>query len=97
MSTLPDKYAQRPSMSVNVSDKEQVPVLQVGLGNISIYRQYRNTRVCNNGCRRHFTSIILLMQYIAEYCKIMQCCTIGLNTLHQQSLNFLAQLLIIQY
>ena len=40
----------------------------VGLGNISIYRQYRKTGVCNNQYRRLFhMSIILLMQYIAEY------------------------------
>ena len=40
----------------------------LGLGNISIYRQYRNTGVCNNGYHRHFyMSIISLMQYIAEY------------------------------
>ena len=65
-----------------MSDKKQVPVLQLGLGNISIYRQYHNTGVCNNGYRRHFhMSIILFMQYITEYCKILQFCTIGLSTL----------------
>ena len=54
---------------------------QLGLGNISIYRQYHNTGVCNNGYHRHFhLSIISLMQYIAEYRNILQCCTIGLST-----------------
>ena len=56
---------------------------QLGLGNISIYRQYRNTGVCNNWYRRLFhISIISLMQYIAEYCNILQCSTsiIGLRT-----------------
>ena len=53
----------------------------LGLGNISIYRQYRITGVCNNGyCRYFHMSIISLMQYIAEYCNISQCGTIGLNT-----------------
>ena len=54
--------------------------LQVGLGNISIYRQYRKTGVCNNGyCRYLHMSIISLMQYIAEYCNISQFYTLGLN------------------
>ena len=53
----------------------------LGLGNISIYRQYRKTRVCNNGyCRYFHMSIILLMQYIAEYRNISQCSTIRLST-----------------
>ena len=48
---------------------------------MSIYRQYRNTWVCNNGYRRHFhMSIISLMLYIAEHHNILQCCTIGLST-----------------
>ena len=56
-------------------------VCTVGLGNISIYRQYRNTGVCNNGyCRLFHMSIISLMQYIAEYRNISQCSTIGLRT-----------------
>ena len=45
--------------------------LAVGLGNISIYHQYHNKRVCNNRYRRLLhMSIILLMQYITEYCNI---------------------------
>ena len=56
-------------------------IYRLGLGNILIYRQYRNTGVCNNRYRRLFhMSIISLMQYIAEYCNISQCCTIGLRT-----------------
>ena len=46
--------------------------IQVGLGNISVYRQYCNTGVCNNGYHRHFhMSIISLMQYhiAGIYCK----------------------------
>ena len=31
-----------------VDDKVDVSVSIVGLGNISIYHQYRNTGVCNN-------------------------------------------------
>ena len=54
---------------------------EVGLGNISIYRQYRKTGVCNNGYFRYFhMSIISLMQYIAKYRDISQCCTTGLST-----------------
>ena len=42
----------------------------IRLGNISMYRQYRNTGVSNNQYYRFFhVSIISLMQYIAEYCK----------------------------
>ena len=53
----------------------------VGLGNISIYRQYHNTGVCNNQYCRHFhMSIISLMQYISEYSGTLQCSTIGLST-----------------
>ena len=63
------------------SEMDNATPSPLGLGNISIYRQYRKTGVCNNGYRRYFhISIISLMQYIAEYRDISQCCTIGLRT-----------------
>ena len=46
--------------------------------NISPISQYG---VCNNQYRTHFHwAIISLMQYIAEYCNILQCSTLGLST-----------------
>ena len=68
-------------MSISSVNAPLVVWMELGLGNILIYRQYHKTGVCNNGYRRHFhISIISLMQYIAQYRNISQCCTIGLST-----------------
>ena len=48
------------------------------VGYNSIYPQYRRTGVYND--EYVHISVVLLMQYIAEYCSISQCGTIGLNT-----------------